>query len=744
MRNSVRKRLYLGFGLVLILSALAIGLCVHCLKNVSESYGRLLAVQLALQYYSGQIEVAVGQCENAEKDFVAKPSANSLSRQDGRVAGILATAKILQELSDGNGFKDIVEDAKRIAAKTKDYQEQFKELSDGVFRRGATEDDGLQGEFRKAAHELEAFFEGDNAWPEARISLLQIRRHEKDYLLRDNRGYFNDTKQELDTLRGLVASHIKDAGQRQRVETLLNGYQQAFTAIVMESGSVKSVKVSLSMAAKAIPPLCAAIHGKAAALKERMVAEQARQVKLLLGAAVSLGVLALLVGLVSALALGRAIAKPIQAVSAFAASLSRGDISGRVGMGRAANCSKLSKCGKADCPSFGKKAFCWVESGSFSNSPQCPKVLEGMDCRACAVYRRNVPDELAEMGSFLNAMADEIALKTRGAVMISEGDLTQSIHVASAQDQLGKALERMAEELIGVIAGVKTAAARVDGGSNQVSCASASLSQGSTQQAAALEQISSSLQQIGAQSQANSGNAGEAAALAKAARTSAELGDQRMAQMLEATAEIGAASKKVAKVVKVIDELAFQTSILALNAAVEAARAGRQGRGFAVVAEEVRSLADRSAKAALETSELIAGALGKIDAGAGFARDAAASLRDIKAGTAKVADIVNEIAIASEEQAKGLVQIGAGLGQIEQATMQATASSEETAAAAEELAAQARDLNAVFAKFKLREDTVEAPPAPPVPPTPKTWGTALETTAPDPRLCLPWAKPAGV
>ncbi len=223
--------------------------------------------------------------------------------------------------------------------------------------------------------------------------------------------------------------------------------------------------------------------------------------------------------------------------------------------------------------------------------------------------------------------------------------------------------------------GLSEGVAQVNDAAGQVSSASQQLAEGASEQASSLEETSSALEQMAAMTRTNAANAKEANELAATAHTAAEQGDKTMTAINES-------SDQISKIIKVIEEIAFQTNLLALNAAVEAARAGEHGKGFAVVADEVRNLAQRAAQAAKETTGLIENSVNK-------SREGAEAIKAIVGGVAKVTDLINGIAKASDEQALGVEQVNTAVAQMDKVTQQNASGAEESASAAEELSAQA-------------------------------------------------------
>ena len=311
-------------------------------------------------------------------------------------------------------------------------------------------------------------------------------------------------------------------------------------------------------------------------------------------------------------------------------------------------------------------------------------------------------DELGHMANSLNNMTNELNQKAAIADKIANRNLNVEVDILSDKDRLGKAFATMVDHLNNVLNTINNDIVKVSAATSQVSAASLSLSQGATEQAAAIEEVKSSIIEISNQTSINAENATQANTVTHNVTQAAQTGQQRMNNMLKAMEQISLNSELTQKVVKSIDDIAFQTNLLALNAAVEAARAGIHGKGFAVVAEEVRNLAARSAKAAAETADLIARSNKEIVEGVNICEHTAEALDEISVNVEKNSTLIEQISLASSHQAQALTQINNGLNQIEIVTHQNTASAEQTASASEHMATQASELKELFAMFELK------------------------------------------
>ena len=310
-------------------------------------------------------------------------------------------------------------------------------------------------------------------------------------------------------------------------------------------------------------------------------------------------------------------------------------------------------------------------------------------------------------GESLNAMSSYVKDTANVLTEMSKGNLDLSISGDYKGDfvEIKSSVNLIIDSLNEVLSDMNNASGQVAAGARQVSDSSQALSQGSTEQASALEELTASMEEISTETKHNATNATQANELALAAKEEATKGNDQMKGMLKAMDDINEGSGNIFKIIKVIDEIAFQTNILALNAAVEAARAGQHGKGFAVVAEEVRNLAARSANAAKETTDLIEGSIKKVEGGTKIANDTAVALSQIVEEVTKVTNLVGEIAIASNEQSLGINQVNQGILQVSDVVQTNSATSEESAAASEELSSQAELLREEVSRFKLKKST---------------------------------------
>lgn len=243
-------------------------------------------------------------------------------------------------------------------------------------------------------------------------------------------------------------------------------------------------------------------------------------------------------------------------------------------------------------------------------------------------------------------------------------------------------------------------AEQVSTGSRQVSDGSQALAQGATEQASSIQELTAAIHEISEQSKDNAVKASEVYELAKGAKEGGAKGNETMQEMLRSMKEIEDSSENISKIIKVIDEIAFQTNILALNAAIEAARAGNAGKGFSVVADEVRALAARSAKAANETTDLIEGSVQAVKLGTKITNEIAGVLKEIAEGAVISTEKLSIIAKASQEQAAGIEQINKGIDMISKVVQNNSATAEQSAASSEELSGQAEMLKNMVIKFK--------------------------------------------
>jgi methyl-accepting chemotaxis protein len=354
---------------------------------------------------------------------------------------------------------------------------------------------------------------------------------------------------------------------------------------------------------------------------------------------------------------------------------------------------------------------------------------------------------MRQLGDAVNRLMDAVVRPLRDATGVLNGLAAGDLTAAMGDDyqgefaQLRDAINQSMAKLRDVVLKIGDSARAVTHASGDIADGNTSLSKRTQEQASALQETAASLEEMTATVKQNASNATQADQLAAGARDAAEKGGQVVGSAVGAMTAITEASKRVADIIGVIEQIAFQTNMLALNAAVEAARAGDQGRGFAVVASEVRNLAQRSAAAAKEIKTLIQDSNEKVDQGSKLVNRSGETLQEIVSSVKKVSDIIGEINSASEQQAAGIDQINSAVAQMDKGTQENAAMVEEAAAAAESMREQAQSMAELMSFFRAGDGDGAATASPAAPSNGRSPG-AGRGKAPGPGAATPARKPA--
>ena len=326
-------------------------------------------------------------------------------------------------------------------------------------------------------------------------------------------------------------------------------------------------------------------------------------------------------------------------------------------------------------------------------------------------------DELGDLAENMRIMSSRIAGYMRqinaALMQLADGDF----NVAHQDEFLGdfKPTQESVRKLVGslnsTLGQINQSADQVSAGSDQVASGSQALSQGATEQASSVEELAATINEISEQVRSNAQSAQDGSQLAEAAGSKMEEGNRQMQEMIAAMADISEKSGQIGKIIKTIEDIAFQTNILALNAAVEAARAGEAGKGFAVVADEVRNLASKSAEASKSTAALIEGSIQAVERGTKLADETARTLTEVVESAKQVVSVVDGISLASNQQASSIAQVTQGIDQISSVVQTNSATAEESAAASEELSGQAQILKSLVGQFRLKPEKADSAPA---------------------------------
>ena len=644
MKNlSLAKKLSLSFGVVVAILLVIVGLAISHL-NRAEVDMDLLVVYSAADEVAMELRINLLTARRYEKNFITRQEDKYRQRHADTMNLMHDNLKQLEQLAaqaqlDRSQLNSIDQ---AVTA----YQNGFANIVEQITLQG-DKDSGIRGALRRNAHQLEDVIleSGDD---KLMVDYLWLRRHEKDFLLREDPKYIaaagKDVECLLLRLDQLALSPQQSMVLADNATAYVAGLQQLAASIV----TIKQQYPNMRQAAHDIETGTGQLENTVVQRVNQQVLEARQAAHKTKTTFYVLGVIALLCSVIAAWAAIRSVTGPVNKIMLVMQQLT---------MGRLGSRTQITS-----------------------------------------------RDELGLLAQDIDTFADTLENDVVAPLQqLADGDLTFEVRPRDGQDVVRGALKKAGEDLNAIMEQILVACDQIATGSGEVSDSSQSLSQGATESASSLEEIAASMNEMAAQTTLNAENAVQASQLSDESKFSAERGNSQMTQMIAAMGEINESGQNISKIIKVIDEIAFQTNLLALNAAVEAARAGQHGKGFAVVAEEVRNLAARSAKAASETAVLIEGSVTKTSNGAEIADKTAAGLEEIVAGITKVSDLVGEISVASNEQAQGISQVNVGLGQIDQVTQQNTASAEEGAAASEELSSQAEQLRQMLGRFKLKE-----------------------------------------
>jgi methyl-accepting chemotaxis protein len=322
----------------------------------------------------------------------------------------------------------------------------------------------------------------------------------------------------------------------------------------------------------------------------------------------------------------------------------------------------------------------------------------------------NSGDEIGKLSAAFIEMVNAIKEQSVVIEALAGGDYTRSITARSENDVMNRAIQDMIDASNSAFADIANASAQVSAGARQIAQGAQNLAEGSTEQAASIQELSASITDVHTQTVTNAQSANRALeATTKAGEYMAQ-GIRDMGLLTQAMQAISDDSTAIGKIIKVIDDIASNTTLLSLNASVEAARVGEHGKGFAVVASEVRNLASKSADAAKETAELIAGNAQRVNDGNEILARTNESLNSVAEQARITSDLVSEIAKASQEQAAAISEINVGIDQISTVVQGNSATAQESAAAAEEMSSQSSMLDDVVRRFKIKSATALAAP----------------------------------
>ena len=630
------------------------------------------------------LEIEFLQNRRAEKDFLLRRDEKYVAAHKEISARADASIATLGTLVDNPVTRA---DLQKISEGYATYQRSFATLAEASIALGLDPSSGREGAMRKSVHAIEELLKTvDDKGLQA--SMLMMRRHEKDFIMRRDAKYVAKHAEERAAFAKTPAEKFGGAANQATILEALDDYGKAFEDYAAIAGTDAAARQAVSDAFATVEPVFDQMSAGIAADKAQAEAESVKA----LGFAYTVAIAAILAVIATiaatVLLIGRSISRPIVATTKAMTVLAGGDTA-----------STIPYAARRD------------EIGEMAGAVEV--------FRQAAIANRRLEAEAAENRKRAEAErihlqeAAEAAAQARlqqataglagGLRRLASGDLSFQLTEPFAADfeQLRHDLNSAVAELGATLGAVAQSSGSIDDGSREISVSADDLSKRTEQQAASLEETAAALDEITANVANSTKRADEARSVAGEANRSAQKSGEIVAGAIEAMKRIEHSSGQISNIIGVIDEIAFQTNLLALNAGVEAARAGEAGKGFAVVAQEVRELAQRSAQAAREIKDLIRNSTAEVEGGVRLVQDTGASLEAIGLHVATINQHMDAIAISAREQSVGLSEVNTAVNQMDQVTQRNAAMVEETNAASASLANEAVRLRDQISRFVL-------------------------------------------